>query len=35
MASKTTQSANDVLNYMLRNVAPSADAGLAKYSAVA
>jgi hypothetical protein len=25
MASKTTQSANDVINYMLRNVAPSWD----------
>jgi hypothetical protein len=31
MASKTTQSANDVLNYMLRNVAPSWDGASTLY----
>lgn len=31
MASKTTQSANDVLNYMLRNAAPSWDGATTLY----
>lgn len=31
MASKTTQSANDVLNYMLRNAAPSWDGSTTLY----
>jgi hypothetical protein len=34
MASKTTQSANDVLNYMLRNAAPSWDGSTTLYLAL-
>jgi hypothetical protein len=34
MASKTTQSANDVINYMLRNVAPSWDGNANLYLAL-